>query len=63
MFNNKKVKEELEQQRYSQKDLANYVGIPQSTLSDKINGKTKFTADEAYKVAKFLNKKLEYFYS
>ena len=63
MFDNKKVKQELLNQRYSQVTLAKFIGIPQSTLSDKLNGKTKFTADEAYKVAKFLNKELEYFYS
>lgn len=63
MFDNKKVKQELEIQRYSQSALAKFIGIPQSTLNDKINGKTKFTADEAYMVAKFLKKKLEYFYN
>lgn len=63
MFDNKKVKQELLEQRYSQITLAKFIGIPQSTLNDKINGKTKFTADEAYKVAKFFNKELEYFYS
>ena len=63
MFNNFKVKEELKKQRYKQTDLANYLGIPASTLSDKLNGKTKFNADEVHKIANFLDRDLEYFYS
>ena len=35
MFNNFKVKEELKKQRYKQADLANYLGIPASTLPTK----------------------------
>ena len=63
MFNNFKVKEELKKQRYKQTDLANYLEIPASTLSDKLNGKTKFNADEVYEIANFLNRDLEYFYN
>ena len=63
MFNNFKVKEELKKQRYKQTDLANYLGIPASTLSDKLNGKTKFNADEVYKIAIFLDRDLKYFYN
>ena len=63
MFNNFKVKEELKKQRYKQTDLANYLGIPASTLSDKLNGKTKFNADEVYKIAIFLDRDLEFFYN
>ena len=63
MFNNFKVKEELKKQRYKQTDLANYLGIPTSTLNDKLNGRSKFNADEAFKISKFLNKDLYYFYN
>ena len=63
MFNNFKVKEELKKQRYKQTDLASYLGIPASTLSDKLNGRTKFNADEVYKIANFLDRDLEYFYN
>ena len=63
MFSNQKVKEELRIQRYKQIELAKYLNIPTSTLSDKLNGKTKFNADEVFKIAKFLNKDLEYFYN
>ena len=63
MFSNEVVKEELKKQRYKQIELAKYLGIPASTLSDKLNGKTKFNADEVFKIAKFLNKDLEYFYN
>ena len=73
MFNNFKVKDiksflkmintKLKKQRYKQTDLANYLEIPASTLSDKLNGKTKFNADEVYKIANFLDRDLEYFYN
>ena len=63
MFNNFNVKEELKKHRYKKSDLSIYLVIPASTLSDKLNGKTKFNADEVYKIANFLNRDLEYFYN
>ena len=63
MFNNLIVKEELKEKGYQQFKLANYLGIPTSTLNDKLNGRSKFNADEVYKIAKFLNKGLEDFYN
>ena len=63
MFNAYKVKEELKEQRYSQAQLANFLGIAPSTLSDKLTGKSKFNADEAFRIAKFFNRDLEYFYN
>ena len=63
MFNNLIVKEELKEKGYQQFKLANYLGIPTSTLNDKLNGRSKFSADEAFKISKFLNKDLYYFYN
>ena len=63
MFNNLIVKEELKEKGYQQFKLANYLGIPTSTLNDKLNGRSKFNADEAFKISKFLNKDLYYFYN
>ena len=56
MFNNLIVKEELKEKGYQQFKLANYLGIPTSTLNDKLYGRSKFNADEAFKISKFLNK-------
>lgn len=63
MFNIEKVKEELKLRNISQLELSKVIGIPYSTLNDKINGKTKFTVDEAHKLATFLNKKIDDFYN
>lgn len=63
MFNILKVKEELKTQNITQRELAKYLNIPTTTLSDKLLGKSKFNADEAYKIANFLNRDLEYFYN
>ena len=63
MFNILKVKEELKTQNITQRELAKYLNIPATTLSDKLLGKSKFNADEVYKIAKFLNKGFEDFYN
>ena len=63
MFDTNKVKEELKLRKISQLELSKIIELPYSTLNDKMNNKTKFTVDEAYKIAKFLNKKIEDFYN
>jgi transcriptional regulator with XRE-family HTH domain len=63
MFNILKVKEELKTQNITQRELAKHLNIPATTLSDKLLGKSKFNADEVYKIANFLNRDLEYFYN
>ena len=63
IFNILKVKEELKTQNITQRELAKHLNIPATTLSDKLLGKSKFNADEVYKIAKFLNKGLEDFYN
>ena len=63
MFNILKVKEELKTQNITQRELAKHLNMPTTTLSDKLLGKSKFNADEVYKIAKFLNKDLEHFYN
>ena len=63
MFNVLKVKEELKTQNITQRELAKHLNIPATTLSDKLLGKSKFNADEVYKIANFLNRDLEYFYN
>ena len=45
MFNNFIVKKELKEKGYQQFKLADYLGIPTSTLNDKLNGRSKFNAD------------------
>ena len=63
MFNVLKVKEELKTQNITQRELAKHLNIPATTLSDKLLGKSKFNADEVYKIANFLNRDLEFFYN
>ena len=63
MFNILKVKEELKTQNITQRELAKHLNMPTTTLSDKLLGKSKFNADEVYKIAKFLNRVLEDFYN
>ena len=63
MFNVLKVKEELKTQNITQRELAKHLNMPTTTLSDKLLGKSKFNADEVYKIAKFLNRELEDFYN
>ena len=63
MFNILKVKEELKTQNITQRELAKHLNMPTTTLSDKLLGKSKFNADEVYKIAKFLNRELEDFYN
>ena len=63
MFNVLKVKEELKTQNITQRELAKHLNIPATTLSDKLLGKSKFNADEVYKIANFLDRDLEYFYN
>ena len=63
MFNILKVKEELKTQNITQRELAKHLNIPATTLSDKLLGKSKFNADEVYKIANFLNRDLKYFYN
>ena len=63
MFNILKVKEELKTQNITKRELAKYLNIPATTLSDKLLGKSKFNADEVYKIANFLDRDLEYFYN
>lgn len=36
------------------KDFAKHIGIPYSTLMDKLNGRTPFTVEEAVKVKRAL---------
>ena len=63
MFNILKVKEELKTQNITQRELAKHLNMPTTTLSDKLLGKSKFNADEVYKIANFLDRDLEYFYN
>ena len=63
MFNVLKVKEELKTQNITQRELAKHLNIPATTLSDKLLGKSKFNADEVYRIANFLNRDLEFFYN
>lgn len=62
MFKYNLVMKLLKENSYSQSALAKYLNMPPTTLNDKLHGRTKFTADEAYKIAKFFNRGMEYFY-
>lgn len=63
MFQVNKVNELLVETKYSKLSLSKAIGTPYTTLIDRLNGKYKFTADEAYKIAKFFNVDMEYFYN
>lgn len=43
----------------TQEDLSKFLGITIGTFNLKENGKCKFTLDEAYKIAKRYNSKIE----
>ncbi|WKZ39858.1 MAG: helix-turn-helix transcriptional regulator [Anaerolineales bacterium] len=46
----------------TQKDLADYLGKTQATISDLERGKVQVSASELYDIASYLNKPIEYFY-
>lgn len=46
----------------SQKDLADYLGKTQETISNLERGKVQVSASELYQIAQLLNKPIEYFY-
>ena len=50
-----KVKEYRVKYSYTQKELAELLGIKQNTYSDKERGKTKFTIDEIKLIKELLN--------
>lgn len=62
MFDCERVKKLLREKKKTQSELAAYTDLSKSTLSDKLNNKTKFTVEEAFKVAKFFNTDINVFY-
>ena len=46
----------------TQKELADYLGKTQATMSDLERGKVQVSASELYQIAKYLSKPIEYFY-
>lgn len=62
MFNN--LKAELVRINLTQRDLAKALSIDEKTLSQKINGKSKFDVDEMWIIKKnfFPNLQLDYLF-
>ena len=54
MANTEKILNRIRELRMTQKDIADRLGIKQSTLSLKINNKRPFYIDEALRMAKML---------
>ena len=68
MVNSRKIKGRLKELGFTQEELANKMGITQSTLSHKINNTRTFKLDEARVLGKILEIKeddfnLYFFYS
>lgn len=56
MINEQELNIALAQEGKTKADMAAYLGINRSTLSKKINGKTKFTLPELQKMAVLFGK-------
>lgn len=56
---NRKLKSLRAQHGDTQTDLAEFLGVRVSTFNFKENGKTDFTLNEAYKIAKKYNSTVE----
>ena len=52
---------ELKKHHYSQRGLAAYIGISESSMNDKMNGRTQFTMREAIQ-AVFEGRTLDYLF-
>lgn len=50
-----RIKSELSLRGLYQKDLAQILGVSQATLSNKISGSIRFTADEIAEISRLLN--------
>ena len=55
MVNTSKILGRLREQNKTQADLASYMGMAQSTVNQKMNGKRPLFLDEAEKIACYLN--------
>ena len=54
---------ELQKHHYSQRGLAAYIGISESSMNDKMNGRTQFTLREAKAIqAVFEGRTLDYLF-
>ena len=54
---------ELKKHHYSQRGLAAYIGISESSMNDKMNGRTQFTLREAKAIqAVFEGRTLDYLF-
>ena len=60
MINEQELNIALAQEGKTKADMAEYLGINRSTLSKKINGKTKFTLPELQKMAALFGKERMY---
>lgn len=61
MVDAERIKRRMEEVGVSQKDVADGMGLAQSSLSLKINGKRPFFLDEAWKLAEILKVRDEFF--
>ncbi len=55
MIDANKLRGKMAECGYTQERLADVIGVSANTLSRKINGKKKFTVDEAVRICKALN--------
>lgn len=66
MVNSKKIKGRIAELGFTQKDVANELGLAQATICQKINNIRPMTLDEADEICKFLKIEkddfLEYFF-
>jgi transcriptional regulator with XRE-family HTH domain len=58
----KRVKDARIKRGRTQKDLADYLGRTAASISDLERGKVQVTASDLYKISKYLQKPIEYFY-
>lgn len=63
VFNPNKVKARLAELGYTQKDLAECLGVQTNTLSIKLSGKRKLNVDEISNICEYLKTEPNYLFS
>ena len=58
----KRIRQAREERGLTQQDVANYLGRTAASISDLERGKVQVSASDLYKLSKYLNKPIEFFY-
>ena len=58
----KRIRKTREERDLTQQDVADYLGRTAASISDLERGKVQISASDLFKLSRFLNKPIEYFY-